>query len=222
MRNLILLAVQGAGKGTLAQILSDKYGYANISMGEVMREARNDGSIRAKIISECQDKGQLVPFEITLELLKERIQKSDCNNGYILDGFPRDLTQAKAYDNLLKTLNKEIGVVFNLTVPNELIYERIMGRRICENCGKIYNIFIKDLRPLKETVCDECNGKLYQRSDDTLEAMKVRIDTYFKESVPLIDYYKEKGILYEIPSGNIEETVKRVEAILEDLGDKND
>ncbi len=222
MKNIILLAVQGAGKGTLAQALSDKYGYANISMGEVMRNARNDGTERAKVIAEYQDKGVLVPFEITLELMKERISKPDCENGYILDGFPRDLAQAEAYDKVLAELHKDIGVVINLTIPENLIYERIAGRRTCKNCGKIYNIYSSKLAPKQEGICDECQGELYQRSDDTEEAIKVRVETYFKSTAPLIDYYKNRGILYEVPSIDKDETMIEVEKILNQIGEKND
>ncbi len=222
MRNIVLLAVQGAGKGTLAQKLSEKYGYANISMGEVMRNARNDGTERAKIISEYQDKGILVPFDITLDLIKERISQSDCQNGYILDGFPRDLKQAEAYDQILADLGKEIGIVINLTVPENIIYERISGRRTCKNCGRIYNIYSEKLKPKKADVCDECGSELYQRSDDTEEALKVRVETYFKVTAPLIDYYKEKGVLYEVASIDADQTLVDVEKIFDQLGDDND
>lgn len=219
MKNLILLAVQGAGKGTLASALNEKYGYVNISMGEVMRQARNDDSERAKIIREYQDKGVLVPFDITLDLLKERISKPDCQNGYILDGFPRDLQQAKAYDQILKELNKDIGIVLNLTIPNDLILRRITGRRTCKDCGKIYNIYNEVLRPINENICDDCGGELYQRSDDTEDAIKVRVNTYFNVTTPLIDYYNERGILYEVPSLEADDTLRAVEKILNELGE---
>ena len=214
MRNIILLAVQAAGKGTLARLLSEKYGYANISMGEVMRNARNDGSERAKMIADCQDKGILVPFDITLELIQERISQPDCKNGYILDGFPRDLKQAEAYDHILETIGKDIGVEINLTIPEHLIYERIAGRRTCKKCGRSYNINSSKFRPLQENVCDDCGGELYQRSDDTEEAIRVRVETYFKSTAPLIDYYRNKGVLYEVESIDSDETLKNVEKIL--------
>ncbi len=219
MKNVILLAVQGAGKGSLAQVLKSKYGYVNISMGEVLRNARNDGSKRAEIIAEYQDKGMLVPFEITMELMKERISQPDCENGYILDGFPRDLAQAEAYDKILNDLQKDIGVVIHLTIPEELIYERISGRRTCRNCGKVYNIYSEKFMPKEEGICDDCHGELYQRSDDTEEAIQKRVETYFRVTAPLIDYYKEKGVLHEVPSIDIDETVEAVEKI---LGDQND
>ena len=204
MKNIILLAVQGAGKGSLAQILCNKYGYTHISMGDVMRAARNDGSSRAKIIAEYQDKGKLVPFEITRDLIKERILKPDCQNGYILDGFPRSLEQAKAYEKILEETHRDIGIVLNLIIPIEEVYSRIMGRRTCKSCGKVYN---------------DCGGPLYVRSDDTKEAIEERIDTYFKVTAPLIDYYKNKGILYEVSSSSFEELSIAVEKILEELGE---
>lgn len=219
MKNIILLAVQGAGKGTIGRIISAKYGYANISIGEVFRNARNDGTERARIIAEYQDKGILVPLDITLELLKERISKQDCQTGYILDGFPRNIEQANAYENILKELGKDIGIVINLTIPNEIIYERLMGRRTCKNCGRIFNIYNENLAPKVENTCDDCQGELYQRSDDTEEAINARVSTYFKETTPLIDYYKEKNILYEIPSLDVNKTVESVEKILEKLGE---
>ncbi len=219
MKNIILLAVQGAGKGSLARVLSDKYGYANISMGEVMRNARNDGTQRAKTIAEYQDRGELVPFDITLDLIKERISQPDCENGYILDGFPRDLAQAEAYKKILKDLNKDIGVVINLTIPEELIYQRLAGRRTCKNCGKTYNIYSEKFLPKQEGVCDVCHGELYQRSDDTEEAIKKRVETYFHVTTALIDYYKKQGVLYEVPSIDIDETTAEVEKI---LGEHND
>ena len=180
MKNIILLAVQGAGKGSLARVLSDKYGYANISMGEVMRNARNDGTQRAKTIAEYQDRGELVP---------------------------------------LKDLNKDIGVVINLTIPEELIYQRLAGRRTCKNCGKTYNIYSEKFLPKQEGVCDVCHGELYQRSDDTEEAIKKRVETYFHVTTALIDYYKKQGVLYEVPSIDIDETTAEVEKI---LGEHND
>jgi len=219
MKNIILLAVQGAGKGTIGRILSSKYGYTNISIGEVLRNARNDGTEIARIIAEYQDKGILVPLDITLKLLKERISKKDCQTGYILDGFPRNIEQAKAYEDILNELNKDIGIVINLTIPNEIIYQRLIGRRTCKDCGKIYNIYNEKFAPKVENICDDCQGHLYQRSDDTEEAIKVRVSTYFKETTPLIDYYKERSLLYEIPSLDINETVESIEKILEKLGE---
>lgn len=219
MKNIILLAVQGAGKGSLAQRLTEKYGYTNISMGEVMRNARNDGTERAKTIAEYQDKGILVPFEITMELMKERIAMPDCEKGYILDGFPRDLAQAEAYDKILSELQKDIGIVINLEIPTELVYQRITGRRTCKNCGKIYNIYNEKFLPKQEGICDVCGGPLYQRSDDTEDAIKTRVETYFKVTSPLIEYYKNKGILYTVSSMDIDETVSEVEKILQELGE---
>ena len=219
MKNIILLAVQGAGKGSLAQILCNKYGYTHISMGDVMRAARNDGSSRAKIIAEYQDKGKLVPFEITRDLIKERILKPDCQNGYILDGFPRSLEQAKAYEKILEETHRDIGIVLNLIIPIEEVYSRIMGRRTCKSCGKVYNVNYPKFMPKVEGICDDCGGPLYVRSDDTKEAIEERIDTYFKVTAPLIDYYKNKGILYEVSSSSFEELSIAVEKILEELGE---
>lgn len=220
MKNIILLAVQGAGKGTLAKALQDKYGYAHISTGDVLREARNEDNDVAKVIAECQDTGVLVPFEIVMKALELRLSKQDCNNGYILDGFPRDLKQAQAYDELVNNMGKDLGIVLNLTVPEELLYERILGRRMCKECGAIYNIYSKeaDIKPKIENKCNKCGGELYKRADDNEEAMKKRIATYYEQTSPLINYYKEKGILYEVDSSEIDNCLKEVENIFKKLG----
>ena len=208
MRNLILLAVQGAGKGTLAKALKEKYGYAHISMGDILRERASVGDELGNKIKDMIDNGIFVPNDIIYQAVEYKINQPECDNGYILDGFPRNLEQAEGYDKILSKLGKDLGIVINLTIPNELLKQRIIGRRMCKDCGAIYNIYSDTMKPQKEGICDKCNGQLYQRADDNEEAMKTRVETYFKVTEPVIDYYKQKGIIYEIDSTDKNKTLK--------------
>ncbi len=219
MKNIILLAVQGAGKGTLAKILKDKYGYEQISTGDILRERASVGDELGNKIKEIIDNGIFVPNDILFKAVEDKITSKECQNGYILDGFPRNIEQAKGYDEILKKLNKDIGIVINLTLPEELLYKRIIGRRMCKDCGAIYNIFSEELKPNVEGKCNVCGGDLYQREDDNETAMKTRIETYYKVTAPLIDYYKEKGILYEVDSSEVNSALKSVENIISKLGE---
>lgn len=214
MKNLILLAVQGAGKGTLAKILSEKYGYVHISMGDILRERAQVNDELGKSIKNMIDNGIFVPNETIFEAIEYKITSPECSNGYILDGFPRNIEQARGYDELLKKLHKDLGIVINLTIPEELLTQRIIGRRMCKDCGAIYNIYSDEMKPKKDGVCDKCGGELYQRDDDNPEAMKTRVETYFKVTAPIIDYYKEKNVLYEVDSTNSENTVVQVEKLI--------
>lgn len=222
MKNLILLAVQGAGKGTLAKALKEKYGYEHISTGDLLRERSAVGDELGTMIKNLIDNGFFVSNDIIFEAIEYKISQPECVNGYILDGFPRNLEQAEGYSKILEKLNKDIGVVINMTIPESLLINRIIGRRMCKDCGAIHNIFSEQLKPLKEGICNKCGGSLYKRDDDNEEAMKIRVENYYKVTAPIIDYYKEKGILYEIESIDIDETVKSVENILKNLGDRID
>ena len=213
--NVIFLAVQGAGKGTFAKMLQDKYDYAHISTGDILRERAMVDDELGKKIKDMIDNGIFVPNDIIYEAIEYKITQPECEKGYILDGFPRNLEQAKGYDELLKKLGKDLGVVINLTIPEELLKKRIIGRRICKNCGDIYNIYFKDFMPKVEGVCDKCGGELYQRDDDNEESMNTRIKTYYEVTEPIIDYYKEKGVLKTIDSSQGNDIVfKEIENIL--------
>ena len=216
MKNIIFLAVQGAGKGTFAKKLKEKYHYAHISTGDILRErAAVEDELGTKI-KNMIDNGIFVPNDIIYEAIEYKITQPECEKGYILDGFPRNLEQAKGYDEILNKLGKELGVVINLTIPNELLKQRIIGRRICRDCGAIYNIYNDEFKPKVDGVCDKCGGKLYQREDDNEEAMNTRVKTYFEVTEPIIDYYKEKGVLKTVDSSSDPETVfKEIERILE-------
>lgn len=214
MKNVILIAAPAAGKGTEAAKLKEQYNMPHISTGDLLRAARTDGSERAKVIAEYQDKGSLVPFDIVLELLKERILKVDCNNGYILDGFPRDIDQAEAYDKILKDINRNIGVVIVLDIDKEIAKSRICGRYSCPKCGKVYNINT-NLKPKNDGLCDNCNIELARRADDNPETYEERYNAYLEKTEPLIEYYTKKGIVYHVDSGvSSEKTHEQVVKIL--------
>ncbi len=216
MKNIIFLAVQGAGKGTFAKKLKEKYNYAHISTGDILRERAAVADELGAKIKNMIDNGIFVPNDIIYEAIEYKITQPECEKGYILDGFPRNLEQAKGYDEILKKLGKELGVVINLTIPNELLKQRIIGRRICRDCGAIYNIYNDEFKPKVDGVCDKCGGKLYQREDDNEEAMNTRVKTYFEVTEPIIDYYKEQGVLRTVDSSSDAEAVfKEIEKILE-------
>ena len=220
MRNLILLAVQGAGKGTLAKKLKDKYGYAHISTGDILREKAKQDDDLGREIKSLIDNGIFVSNDIIFKAIGEKLTSDDCKNGFIMDGCPRNLEQAKLYDEMVEKLGIDGGIAINMTIDNDLLLKRMTGRRMCKNCGAIYNIYSDKLKPKKDGVCDSCGSELYQREDDSdEEAIKTRVDTYYKVTAPVVDYYKEKGILYEVPAEDAEETLKEVEKILKELGD---
>ena len=222
MKNLILLAVQGAGKGTLAKALNEKYGYVHISTGDILRERASIDDETGREIKKLIDKGLFVSDDLIFKAIEDKIKNIGNSKAYIMDGCPRNLEQAKMYDAMVKKLNIDGGIVINMTIPEELLLKRITGRRMCKNCGTIYNIFNEKLTPKVDNVCDKCGGQLYQRADDNPDALKTRVETYFKVTSPVIDYYKNKGILYEVDSTDSEETIKSVENILKTLGDKID
>lgn len=223
MRNLILLAVQGAGKGTLAKALSDKYGYVHISTGDVLRERALVDDDTGRKIKEMIDNGSLVSDDIIFKAIEYKITSKECENGYILDGFPRNIEQAEGYSKMLKRLGKDLGIVINMTLPDNLLKERIIGRRVCKDCGSIYNIYNPQLKPEKDGICNKCGGALFQRADDNEEAMRKRIDTYYKVTVPVIDYYKKMNVLFEVDSTDAKNTLESVEKIINSkMGDKFD
>ena len=192
--NIILIAPQAAGKGTQASLIKEAYHIPHISMGDLLRAVRNDDTDLARTVIEYQDSGRLVPQEIVSEVLAERLKKEDCLNGYILDGYPRNMEQAKLYDES----GNKIDYVIYLNVKKDEVLKRITGRRMCSECGANYNINYTDQSPKVSGVCDKCNGKLIQRSDDTEESIKKRLDIYYKDTEPLINLYRDRNILYEV------------------------
>ena len=216
MKNIILLAAPAAGKGTLAKALKEKYNLAHISTGDLLRDATKKQDALAKKISDMMAQGMLVTDEIIYELLERRLQEEDCKNGYILDGFPRNIEQAKKYDEILEKLNMDLGCVIELEIPKEMLKMRATGRRVCTDCGAIYHISSNGMQPKVEGICDKCGGKIYQRSDDNEEAFENRYNTYLEKTAPLIDFYTNKGVLYKVDSSKDPEyTLQQVLKIIE-------
>ncbi len=193
---LILMGPPGAGKGTQAAELVKKFNIPQISTGDMFRAAVKEGTELGKKAAECMATGALVPDEVTIGIVRERLSKEDCAKGFILDGFPRTVEQADALEKILKDLGKNLSGVLNIHVPFEDLIERAVGRRICKKCGATYHI---KFNPSKaEKICDKCGGELYQRADDTAETMKNRLSVYDASTRPLIEYYKKAGKYTEI------------------------
>lgn len=198
MKNIIFIAPPAAGKGTQSKLVSAEYNIPHISTGDLLREEVNSGSDLGVYLKQEMDKGNLISDETITTLLKNRLSKSDCANGYILDGYPRNVTQAKIYENLLKELNKDLGSVIFLDIDKSLALERTLSRIVCPNCGASYNLNIEALKPIKEGICDKCNNTLKIRSDDNKETFLNRFDTYINNTKELIDYYDKLGVLSRI------------------------
>ncbi len=211
--NIILLGPPGAGKGTQAKMISEKYGIPQIATGDILREAVAKGTELGKKAKEYMDRGELVPDEIVIGIVKERLKQPDCENGFILDGFPRTLAQAEALDKMLEELGKKLDAVINIDVPEEEIVKRIVNRRTCKNCGAVYHLIFNP--PKVEGKCDKCGGELYQRDDDKEETVRERLRVYRERTEPLIEYYKNKGLLYNVDgTKDIEGVFKQIDEIL--------
>ncbi len=186
---LVFFGAPGAGKGTQAEIVSEKLGIPAVSTGAIIRKAVKDGTPMGIAAKDKIEKGELVPDEVVIGIIRERIAEDDCKNGFILDGFPRTVPQAEALDRM----GVAIDIVLDLEVPDEKIIERMSGRRTCTKCGATYHIVYK--APKKEGICDICGEALTTRKDDAPEVVKSRLDTYHSETEPLRDFYAKKGIL---------------------------
>lgn len=193
---LILMGPPGAGKGTQAALLLKKFNIPQISTGDMFRAAVKEGTQLGKKAQACMQSGALVPDEVTIGIVKERLSKDDCKDGFILDGFPRTVDQADALSKILSDLNMKLDSVLNIHVPAEDLIERAVGRRICKKCGATYHV--KFNPPKAENVCDKCGGELYQRADDNAETMQNRLSVYESSTRPLIEYYKKAGVYTEI------------------------
>lgn len=200
--NIILIAPPAAGKGTQAKLLSEKYNIPHISTGDLLRDEINKGTELGLNLKETMDKGNLIDDATILNLLKERLSLSDCNNGYILDGYPRNVSQAEEYEKLLNSLGKEIGKVIFFDIEEKLALQRTVSRIICPNCGTSYNLLVNDLKPKNDGICDRCGSSLKVRSDDTEEVFIKRFETFITKTQALKNFYQEKGNLYII---NIDE-----------------
>lgn len=211
--NLIFLGPPGAGKGTQAKMVSEKYGIPQISTGDMLREAVAKGTELGRKAKEYMDRGELVPDEVVIGIVRERLQQPDCDRGFILDGFPRTLAQAEALDEMLKEMGKKIDAVINIVVPEEDVVKRITFRRTCKNCGAVYHLIYNP--PQEDNKCDKCGGELYQRDDDREETVRERYRVYRENTEPLIEYYRRKGVLYDVDgTKDIEGVWEQIDAIL--------
>jgi adenylate kinase len=211
---LVLLGAPGAGKGTQAKKLIEKYGIPQISTGDILRKAVADGTPLGKEAKVIMDKGELVPDKIVLGLVEERVKQADCKKGFILDGFPRNTAQAEALDKLLNDLQMPLDSALSVDVPKEDLMKRLTGRRTCKKCQQMYNVYYSP--PKKGAICDKCGGELFQRDDDKEETIKKRLDVYDTQTAPLIDYYSKKGIRKSVMgTGSIDEIFNKVCNILE-------
>lgn len=193
---IIMLGAPGAGKGTQAKMIADKYGVPHISTGDIFRANIKNGTELGKEAKGYMDKGLLVPDELTVRLLLDRVAQDDCSNGYVLDGFPRTIPQAEVLDSELTKLGDSVDYAVDVDVPDENIINRMSGRRSCKDCGAIFHVQYNP--PKKENCCDVCGGELILRDDDKAETVKKRLDVYHEQTAPLIAHYKEAGSLHEI------------------------
>lgn len=213
---IIMLGAPGAGKGTQAKRIAEKYSIPHISTGDIFRaniKAGTELGIKAK---SYMDKGELVPDEVTIGMLIDRIHEDDCKGGFVLDGFPRNIPQAQSLDKVLKELSEKIDFAVDVDVPDENIINRMSGRRACLNCGATYHISFNP--PKKEAVCDSCSHELVLRGDDKPETVKKRLEVYHEHTQPLIDYYKKEDVLRTVDGTQSMDTV--FEAIVAILGDE--
>ena len=194
--NIVLMGLPGAGKGTQAEKIVDKYGIPHISTGDMFRAAIKEGTELGLKAKSFMDNGDLVPDEVTIGIVRERLSKEDCEKGFLLDGFPRTVAQAEALENILADLGKKMNYVININVDKDILMERLTGRRICKECGATYHLVFNP--PTEEGVCDRCGGELYQRADDNEETVQNRLDVNIKQSQPLLAYYEDKGYLKNI------------------------
>jgi len=211
---IVLLGAPGAGKGTQAKKLIEKYGIPQISTGDLLRAAVAAGTPLGKEAKSYMDKGELVPDSVVLGMVEERLKQDDCKKGYILDGFPRNTAQAEALDKMLASLNMPLTAAVSVDVPFEDLMKRLTGRRTCKACGQMFNVYFS--APKKEGVCDKCGGELFQRDDDKEATIKKRLEVYTAQTEPLMGYYQSKGILKSVSgTGSIDEIFSKVCAILE-------
>lgn len=215
MKNIMFIAPPAAGKGTQAEIITAKYNIPHISTGDILREIAKEDSEIGNYVAETMASGKLVKDEITYQLIEDRLSREDCKNGFIIDGFPRNLDQAVEYDKILAKLGYEVGNVFLLNISTKTLEKRITGRRVCEDCNAIYNINDTAKAPQVESVCDKCGGKLYQRKDDNLESFQTRFAMYQEKTEPIIEHYRKQNVLHEIDSNHeFDEVFRQIDEII--------
>lgn len=211
--NLLLMGLPGAGKGTQAERLAESYNIPHISTGDMFRAAIKEGTSLGKKAKEYMDSGNLVPDEVTIGIVRERLGKEDCQKGFLLDGFPRTTAQAEALKQILAETERTIHFVLNIDVVREELMARLTGRRLCRDCGATYHVIFNS--PHVEGVCDKCNGELYQRDDDNEKTVGTRLQVNISQQQPLLDFYQEKGYLRNIDGSQpIDHVFKEIEDIL--------
>lgn len=211
--NLILLGAPGAGKGTQAEIICEKFSIPAISTGNIIRDALKSGTELGKRAKSYMDEGKLVPDDVVISIIKERLSKEDCKDGFILDGFPRTIAQAEALDKL----GVDIDYVIDIKADDEVIISRLSGRRVCQDCGAVYHL--KNKKPKKDGICDKCAGTLVQRKDDRKETIMERLRVYHEQTEPLKEFYARRGILYEVKdTQSIQKTASHILEILGEAG----
>ena len=213
---VVLLGPPGAGKGTQAKLLREKFGACQISTGDILRKAVAEQSPLGKEASEYINRGALVPDNVIVKLVADRLKEKDCEKGFILDGFPRTIQQGQSLQEILENMGLGLHGVLSVQVPRRVIVERLAGRRICKDCGTLYH---RDFDPSrKEGICDRCGGELFQRNDDREETINARLIVYDTQTAPLIDFYRERGMLREIDGvGKVEEIRNRLMHALGEL-----
>ena len=212
-KNLIFLGAPGAGKGTISNVIIAKYGVAHISTGDILRGEVAKGTPAGKEAEVIMKAGKLVPDELVCSMVKNRLAEPDCENGFILDGFPRTIPQAERLDAVLAELGKKIDYAIYLKVEDDVLIQRLTARLNCRGCDAIYNkIFMP---PKTEGICDKCGSELFQRADDSLETAKSRLAVFHQQTQPLIDYYEQRGLLYTCKSTDKDDIVSELAGILE-------
>lgn len=211
--NIVLFGPPGAGKGTQAKELAKHYNIPHISTGDILRANVREGTKLGIKAKEYMDKGELVPDEVLIGIIRDRLQEPDCEKGYMLDGYPRTLPQAEALKDILEKICKPLGVVLNIEVPDKELIGRLSGRRMC-SCGESYHMMFNP--PIEENVCNACGGKLYQRDDDKEEVVRQRLEVYAAKTKPLIDYYANMGLLVNIDgTGSVENVFRQICNVLD-------
>lgn len=211
---IIMLGAPGAGKGTQAKKIAEKYSIPHISTGDIFRANIKNGTELGKKAKTYMDQGLLVPDELVVDLVVDRVKQDDCSNGYVLDGFPRTIPQAEALDKALAAMGEAMDYAINVEVPDENIVRRMSGRRACVDCGATYHIVYAPTK--EENICDNCHGELILREDDKPETVQKRLNVYHEQTQPLIDYYSKKGVLAEVDGTQSMENV--FNAIVDVLG----
>lgn len=205
MLNVLIMGPAGAGKGTMSELIEKHYDVTHISTGDMFREEVKNNTKLGQKANEYMQAGLLVPDELVIDMVVDRVSRKDCDNGYLLDGFPRSLIQANVFDTKVIGTSRDISLVINLTVDQELLISRIENRRVCKNCGATYNLLT--LPPKQEGICDECGGPLYQRKDDNRETLEKRLESYRIETEPVLEHYRKLNLIHDV---NASQSIEKV------------